>query len=221
MKNETIGLGEAKNDRWYAYSDDVLVVYIEDGDLSIGTINGVKNDANDSVVAVFDDSVVIALFITVKDDGNEPEEEINAEVAISGDVSATPEDYTTREDMFYLDPGAYVLTDATTESGDWPSGLTGKPEENMVFVYALDKAEKSTKFTIKDSEGNVVFSETNDSFDADDNTGKFLFYVRVVNNTDVEGFQKGGSFTWEIRGQNNGLVSAGKFTIENYEYSAE
>ena len=105
VSDETIGIGS----NWYTYSDDVLVVKIEDGELSISSISGVKNDTNDSVVAVFDDGVVVAMFITVKD-GNPSLED--GEAAVSSDEEL--EDALQDEDVdtITLYSGEYTFPEA-------------------------------------------------------------------------------------------------------------
>ena len=63
-----IGLVKDGTDKYYAYSDDVVVArYNYKNEFEVSRISSIKNDANDKVVAVLDENVLIGICIIEKD----------------------------------------------------------------------------------------------------------------------------------------------------------
>ena len=69
-EKDTVGIGLVKDgtDKYYAYSDDVVVArYNYKNEFEVSRISSIKNDANDKVVAVLDENVLIGICIIEKD----------------------------------------------------------------------------------------------------------------------------------------------------------
>ena len=80
-EKDTVGIGLVKDgaDKYYAYSDDVVVArYNYKNEFEVSRISSIKNDANDEVVAVLDENVLIGICIIEKD-GMENENEADEE----------------------------------------------------------------------------------------------------------------------------------------------
>lgn len=64
LENGVIGFGnENQGFSYYSFQDDALVVKYDGKDLSVGTINGIKTDANDLATVVLKDGAVKAVLI--------------------------------------------------------------------------------------------------------------------------------------------------------------
>ncbi len=151
----TVGLGST----YYTYSDDVVVFRIEDNDFKSSSVTSIRDDSNDTFKAVVKDGEVIAIFITVKDDGSSGDEETGGKVSgVDGTVTmaAGSDDKTLRATVLGKEDGVYQILGAIP--GNCAKEVS--PEQLVYFKVTNKDAGSGFTLTIYDSKGAVVYLES-------------------------------------------------------------
>ena len=114
----------------YAWTDDVAVVrYDYKGDFNISRISSIKDDDNDGYIAVLDGDVITGICILEDDEDNKTPE-------LSNDVEVQDVNLQSGVITYYVESGAYTLTDED--------------------IYAILKAEGCTDISVKGGKWNFT-----------------------------------------------------------------
>ena len=114
----------------YAWTDDVAVVrYDYKGDFNISRISSIKDDDDDAYIAVMDGDVITGICVLENDENNNTPE-------LSNDVEVQDVNLQSGVITYYVESGAYTLTDED--------------------IYAILKAEGCTDISVKGGKWNFT-----------------------------------------------------------------
>ena len=122
--------GHSIADARYAWTDDVVVVrYDYKGDFNISRISSIKDDDDDAYIAVMDGDVITGICVLENDENNNTPE-------LSNDVEVQDVNLQSGVITYYVESGAYTLTDED--------------------IYAILKAEGCTDISVKGGKWNFT-----------------------------------------------------------------